>query len=300
MVRMIVCLLMSTILLIPGTRPAPATIPASYSPVGPGDSYLALGDSLATGFEVANDGQPGYPAVLLETLHTISPTLTLENLGRNGETTTSMITSTGSISSQLDLALQFIQQERAAGRRVGLVTLGIGGNDALSMYPQPFGSGADGEAVLDVFEANFNFIVAHLLEALTVDGVREGDLLIINYYNAYPNKPSLPDGEKLADIWTPRFNAVISDTATAYNIPLANVAQAFAGNEAAFTYVQPACNLMNPIVFLCDYHPRPAGHAAIAEQLFAASGYTIPPPEPTPTRLYLPLLGRPSGALFDR
>jgi lysophospholipase L1-like esterase len=285
---LLVCLLAS---------PVFSSVLADYTPVGPGDTYLALGDSLATGteHEANEDGEPGYPAVLYNRLQADYPDLNYSNLARaEGETSTSMITSTGTLSSQLELAIAFIEEERAAGRRVGLVTLSIGGNDMFSILPEAVGGeNRPGEEVLAEFESNLAIILDRLLAALTVDGERQGDLLIANAYNPYPGLQNPFDPTDTTDVWVPRLNEVISRTATLRDVPVADIATAFEGNGEAYTYVEYPIVLGIPINEAdFDLHPRPAGHAAIAEQFLRASQYAVDTTDPSDRRVYLPLVQR--------
>jgi lysophospholipase L1-like esterase len=272
--------------------------PAVYTPVGPGDTYLALGDSLATGTEHADneDGEPGYPAVLYDRLRADYPELGYTNLARaEGETSTSMITSTGTLSSQLELAIAFIEEERAAGRRVGLVTLNIGGNDMFRILPEAVGGQErPGDEVLDAFGSNLAIILDRLLAVLTVDGERQGDLIISNAYNPYPGLVNPLDPTNTTDKWVPLLNEVISETATLRDVPVADVASAFEGNQEAYIYVTRPYQLTFPIDQIdeadFDIHPRPAGHAVIAEQFLLASQYADAPSNPSDQVVYLPLV----------
>ncbi len=286
-----------SLLLLALLIPATASL-ADNPPAGPGDSYLALGDSLATGTEAPgnNDDQPGYPALVAEQLLATYPGLTVENLGRDGETSSTLLSD-----GQLAAAEAFIASEQAAGRCVGLVTLGIGGNDAITIL---LDSSVDGAVVLERFEQNLDSVLNRLQAALSAyDTTCQSDLVLMDYYNPFPGL-EFPGRGKLADTWMPAFNTVISTTAAAYGVPVAPVAVAFAGNESTLTYVNPEI-YTNPALFgnqnNLDYHPRPAGHAAIARQLLAASGYLAdddnggndpPPDDPDtpPEMLFLPLL----------
>jgi hypothetical protein len=81
---------------------------------GAGSNYLALGTSLAVGFQphrgpTAN----GYVDNVWRTYHETIPGLGLENVGCPGETTRSMLTGRGSLcgypeGSQLDAAVAFL------------------------------------------------------------------------------------------------------------------------------------------------------------------------------------------------
>ncbi len=88
--------------------------------------YLALGDSLAFGFQPNGDFTHGYVQQLSATL----PRLTLQNLGCPGETTTTMVAGgrcpyPGG-ASQLAIALAFLRAHRGTVR---LITIDIGAND---------------------------------------------------------------------------------------------------------------------------------------------------------------------------
>jgi lysophospholipase L1-like esterase len=88
--------------------------------------YLALGDSLAFGFQPNGDFTHGYVQQLSATL----PQLTLQNLGCPGETSATLVTG-GKCpypggASQLATALAFL---RAHPGKVRVITIDIGGND---------------------------------------------------------------------------------------------------------------------------------------------------------------------------
>src|SRR2546421_7362458 len=90
------------------------------------DYYLALGDSLAFGFQPNHDFTHGYVQQLSATL----PNLVLNNLGCPGETSTSLVLG-GKCPypggrSQLDTAIAFLRAHRG---KVRLITLDIGGDD---------------------------------------------------------------------------------------------------------------------------------------------------------------------------
>jgi lysophospholipase L1-like esterase len=265
--------------------PAFSYVPEAYTPAGPGDVYLALGDSIPAGFEVEanNDDQPGYPSTLLATLQEDYPDLTLENLSEPGLTSTGLISNTNSL---LDQAVAFIESERAAGRQVGLVTLTIGGNDMFSILPEILGGeGNDTEVVSQTLRANYDIIIPRLLEALTVEGERQGDLLIMNYYNPYPGLENPFDPGLTTDTWVPRYNQIIRDAAEAYGVPMAEVAAAFEGNEESLIYADVPDTLIPPLdPALFDFHPTPAGHAEIAQAYLGVSGLQ------SSEQLFLPLV----------
>lgn len=276
--------------------PTRAAVPAAVAQVGPGDIYLALGDSLPAGFEVTDDGQPGYPAQLLTELRKLRPAIVLENRGQatgtgvsGGETSTTFRAAGG----QLEQAVAFLQAQRAAGKVVSPVTLSIGGNDAIGVLLP--GSSTTLTDALTLYRANLEVILDTLVAAMTEGGVRTGDLLIQNYYNAYPG---LADDPRYKFILTvnpdadlPKFNQIIVEEAAERAIPVADVYTRFLGSEAAYTFVKrpyadPSLFLSDPSAFAADFdfHPRPFGHRAISAAFIEAGGYS--------PRVYVPLLAR--------
>ncbi|NJM05508.1 hypothetical protein HC891_03800 [Candidatus Gracilibacteria bacterium] len=254
-----------------------------YVPVGPGDVYLALGDSLAVGYEVeANaDGKPGYPNYFYAQLRATQP-ISYTNLGVTGETTTSMLADGG----QLDTAVAFIASERAAGRVVSPVTLDIGGNDVVDVLLGE--SDNTVTATLVLYRANLETILDELIAALTVNGERRGDLLITNFYNPYPeltitNNPpfiTLPPGQEpiVTDRDVPRFNAMVAEVAAARGIPVFDAFTAFDGRQAELTFVRFPYNFSDfpNLERNFDFHPREAGHIVLADGFAAVSQYPRP------------------------
>lgn len=275
--------------------PARAARPAA-APIGPGDVYLALGDSLPAGFEVADDGQPGFPTPLHAALRARRPGIALVNMGQatgtgveGGETSTTFLAPGG----QLERAVAFIAAERAAGRVVSPVTLSIGGNDAVGVILP--GSTTTVTAALALYRANLSEALDRLLGVLTEGGARTGDLIVQNYYNPYPGLASTPPynlllGSVNPDSDLPRFNQIIAEEAAARGVPVADVYTPFLGREAQYLYVQrpypsnPFGLTPDQLRASFDFHPRPAGHQAIAAAFLAAGGYT--------TTIYLPALVR--------
>jgi lysophospholipase L1-like esterase len=273
--------LLITLLVFAGS-PSYATQPTAYTPLGPGDIYLALGDSLAKGAEAAanNDNLPGYPdyfAALLKVTHTISYT----NLGVSGETSSSMIND-----GQLDAAETYIKAQIAAGKVVSPVTLDIGGNDMVAVILPD--STIPLTQALTTFEANLTVILDRLLAALTVNGQRQGDLLMMNYYNPYPELDQSTYGSFIKanpDTDLPKFNAIIERLAAERNIPVFDAYTAFKDREPELIFVR------YPYIFTTvpaeverylDYHPREAGHKVLARGFAETSDYILP-------RLYVPL-----------
>ena len=285
--RRLLLIALATALL--ATSPARAAEPPAYTPLGPGDTYLALGDSLAVGVEepTNDDSLPGYPSLLYAQLRQSFPALRYENRGVSGETSQTFIDG-----GQLSSAVSFIQSERAAGRRVGLVTLDIGGNDMVGVF---LGSNLTVTETFSLYRSNLETILDQLLAALTVNGQRNGDLLLMNYYNPYPDLTivdtppliDLPPGQQpiVTNTEVPKFNQLIAEVAAARGLPVYNAFSAFGGRQASLLFVR------YPYVFIpfsqanFDYHPRQAGHQLLASGFASISGYQL-------NRLYTPLISR--------
>jgi lysophospholipase L1-like esterase len=278
-------LTLSTLLLaISLAMPLGAAEPPTLAAAGLGDIYLALGDSLATGDEepsntAAEGDLPGYPAYLSEMLNQTLP-ISYTNLGVSGETSSSMLAPGG----QLDAAVAFIGTERAAGRRVSPVTLSIGGNDMVNVL---LGSTTTVTDALTLYRANLEQILDRLVLALDEGGEPSGDLLLMNYYNPYPNLAAfVPPGQLNADPDrdVPRFNQIIAEAAAARGLTVVDAYAAFLGREASLTFVRFPYNL-DPTALRrnFDYHPREAGHRVLASGFADATGYVL-------KRLWVPVV----------
>lgn len=292
-VRVVAILLLALVPLL--ALPTRAAVPTATEPIGPGDVYLALGDSLPAGFEVTDDGQPGYPTPLHAELVRLQPGITLTNLGRaqatsgGGETSSTFVAPGG----QLEQAVAFIGAQRAAGKVVSPVTLSIGGNDAVGVILP--GSTITLTQALTLYRTNLEAALDALVGALTEEGARTGDLLIQNLYNAYPGLADDPTcvfflGDVDPDRDLPLFNQIVAEEAAERGITVIDVFTVFQGREAEYIYARQdlpdRCAVpLNELAATLDFHPRPAGHQAMATAYLAASGYNN-------SQVYVPLVGR--------
>src|SRR4051794_27427833 len=219
-------LLIGSILLVAGFVWSRTGHYAPYTPLGPGDSYLALGDSLAAGFTVS-DPSESYVGRLTTALQRTNPKLTVTNLAIPGETSGSLR------AHQLRQAQDFIASEQAAGRRVSPITLDIGANDARAVQR---GTRAQKQDALKHVETNLARTLDDLLAA-TRDrsGKRTADIAVMTYYNPFGGDAT--DQESPA-YWALQLNQVITRVAAARSIPVADVATAFRGGLAfRYTYI---------------------------------------------------------------
>ena len=126
MLRRIACVVVAALAGV-----AALAVPASASDEHRGTRYyLALGDSLAFGYQPTKVFDQGYVTQLYADLHARQPNLVLNNLGCPGETSRTL--RVGGIcpypggGSQLDAALAFLRAHRG---QVQLITIDVGGND---------------------------------------------------------------------------------------------------------------------------------------------------------------------------
>jgi lysophospholipase L1-like esterase len=232
-----------------GTR-APAAEP--YRPTGPGDVYVALGDSLAAGYTVS-EPQEEFTARIAAAIRQEQP-IEVRNFAISGETSRSLL------DRQLPEAIHFIEAQQEAGIRVSPITLTIGGNDALRVVDAPLDVRRRTVAAV---EANIGTALDQLIAATTdPSSQRTADIAVMNYYNLFPGDP---DDQSGPTYWANQFNAAIARAAATRGVAVADVASAFAGgNVYRYTYIATG-----------DIHANPDGHALIAEQFLAALQYDL-------------------------
>jgi lysophospholipase L1-like esterase len=262
--------------LLPMAHPATAT-----TSVGPRTFYLALGDSLAWGYQPNWNIVQGYVEDLYlhllqrgaqrGTFFHLPPRGTFFeiNMACSGETAATFIAGGCPFARfkkypyagpQLAAALTFIRQHRG---QVSPVTIDIGANDLLPLV-NPSTCAEPAPAVvtqaLATFDANFSSILAQLRTALQ----GTGDLVTMNYYFPYQNQcPNL-----LLDV--EQFNQHLASDAQQNGVPVVDVFSAFGGAAV------PNANLCR-YTWICssyhDIHATTQGHAVIAAAVEATLGY---------------------------
>lgn len=265
-----------------GHRAAPhRPPPASY--------YLALGDSLSQGVQpdaagVSVSTPYGYPDQLYTLLRGRRPGLQLVKFGCMGETTATMIN--GGVcryagGSQLTAALRFLRTHR----RVSLITLDIGANDADGCIAHPSVSKlADcvGRAIPQA-TANLATILARLRSVAP-----HTQILAMNYY-----LPALAEwrnglvGQAIARLVEPAvagYNDLLGRVYQQFGVRVANVFGAFQtsdfGNQAAIPGIGV---LPRNVANICRWtwecaapprgpnvHANQAGYQVIARAFLAA------------------------------
>lgn len=238
--------------------------------VGPKSHYLAIGDSLAFGYQPDVNYTHGYSNYFYKDLQQHGTT-TYDNLGCPGETTATMINGSCPypllrkylyIGAQLPAAVKYLKKH--AGQ-VSPITLDIGTNDLLAdIDPSTCAISATWAADLAIVDTNLTqTILPQLNAALTVHGKRTGDLLLMNYYDPYQNicPNSVP--------YIQEINQHIAIDAVGYG-PVADVFRAFGG---ATTPNPNICNYTWMCSIFKNIHTSNAGYNVMANAFERAAGY---------------------------
>jgi lysophospholipase L1-like esterase len=263
MLRRILCVVVAA--LVGSTL---AITPAQAAPAP--EYYLALGDSLAFGFQPNGDFTHGYVQQLSATL----PRLVLVNLGCPGETSTSFVLGgrcpyPGG-ASQLATAVAFL---RAHPGRVKLVTIDIGGNDVNHCVTS---AGIDracfNQGLLDI-AINVSVAVARLRRAApyaTSVGMTYYDTVLAAWLAGAA-------GQALARqslVFVHQLNSLLSLIFRAARFRVADVAAAFSTDDFTLTPNGLPLNVARICqwTWMCvrrDIHANTTGYGVIA-QTFAA------------------------------
>ena len=175
------------------TKPTVAAASPSRRPslVGPKQHYLALGDSLAFGFQPNKDFSHGYVVDFFEQDLQKDGVEDFLDLGCPGETSSTFIIGgcpfAPSSPPQLASALAYLH---ANAGMVSPVTLDIGANDVLPDIDPTTCTINQVKFATDLATLDANLtqvILPQLRAALTVNGQLTGDLVMMNYYDPYQN-----------------------------------------------------------------------------------------------------------------
>jgi lysophospholipase L1-like esterase len=233
---------------------------------GPKQHYLALGDSLAFGYQPNGVYTNGYVPDLFQTLQN-EGTKDVTNYGCPGETSSTFINGGCPFAphapAQLTAAVAFLQQN--AGK-VSPVTLDIGANDLLhDTNPSTCTVNVSGFYThLATLDSNLTgTILPALLGALTVDGRATGSIVMMNYYDPLQN--FCPNTVQYTQI----LNAHLANDVSGFGI-IVDVFNAFGGdttpnpNLCSYTWICP------PPLGVGNIHPKDLGSGVIADTFAAA------------------------------
>ena len=261
----IACLLAVIAVALVAVPVAQAAPGPKYNP--PKSVYLALGDSLAFGYQQAKFLQnlptedpavynTGYVDDFAKDLTTIDPRIQTVNLGCPGETTDSLLglrpcryhppfaLHSNYTGSQIDAALAVL---RAHPGQVSPVTIDIGANDLLH-----------GESFAHT-QANLSTILAKLRDAAPYT-----EIIVLGIYN--PLIVTIPG----TDVVAQQFNAILAQTAAQYRARFADPLPVF---NPAVNEIPTICRLTLICTPLHDIHASDLGYQQLADLVFAASGY---------------------------
>jgi lysophospholipase L1-like esterase len=239
--------------------------------VGPRQYYLALGDSLAYGFQPDLNFADGYASDFFGNLKSYG-VMTRADLACPGETSETFINGGCPYAllhkyfykgAQLNAALAFLAAHQG---RVSPVTLDIGANDILPDLNARTCMADTSKFATDLalLDANLKqVILPRLRSALTVNGVVSGDLIVMNYYDPYQNlcPNTLPYLEEL--------NQHLAEDTADYG-GVIDVFDAFGGatvpnpNICGYTWI---CSVFK------DVHARSLGYSVIAQAFENEVGY---------------------------
>lgn len=234
--------------------------------VGPKKYFLALGNSLAYGYQPDLNWDDGYNDDFFSNLKSHG-SKQLINMACPGETTTTFINGGCTFAivrkyiyftSQLQAALSFIKNHPG---QVSPVTLDMGANDLLpDINTSNCTVSSSWSNDLATVQKNLGTILSQIKSALN----GTGDLLLMNYYDPYQNQcpNSVP--------YVQQLNATIASVASTYAVPVANVFNAFGGatvpnpNTCNYTWI---CNFL-----FHDIHATDKGYSVIASTFEAVYG----------------------------
>ena len=223
------------------------------SPTAPSWQYTALGDSLADGLIAQQGYVPRYA--------------TYVNLDTGANVTTTNLGVPGWHSGDLLNAIQNDTDTRNNITDAQVLTWDIGGDDlanAHDNFTKGTCGGADNQDCLRnavaTFEQNWNAIISNILKLRTTSNTIIRTMDIYNPYVASDMQAGIFD---TVEPYLDEVNNYIHSTASANNIPVANVHQAFNGADGK---TDPGTL---GLIALDGFHPNDAGHKVIADQLRA-------------------------------
>ena len=253
LVRRLLRLILVVVLLVGASQGTTLAAPASWD-------YVALGDSLATGFGAFKGYVPRYEAYI-ETDTGVAVTRT--NLGQNKWT-----------SSQLLLALRSDPTFRRATREAEIVTWNIGGNDlraARTSYKNGTCGGVDNQTCLrdsvETLKTNWTAITAEVLELRSTSNTIVRTMDIYNPYvrtdivsDTWQNDGGMNDFQVFKK-YLDRVNRHIAATSYKQGVPYAPVYLDFNGT---FGDEDPRSK---GYLSFDGLHPNDTGHRIIAGEL---------------------------------
>jgi len=256
-----------------------ATSGASQGPVyqPPQSYYLALGDSMAYGFQGpkakpgarASDFRTGYVDGFAAALKKLSPGIRVVNYGCPGESTVTFVRGGWNCDgaelhnkfrgSQLAAAEAFLRAHRG---EVSPITVTLWGGDVFPLTQR----GKQARPAISAFATHFSSILRQLRAAAP-----NAEIIVTGAWN--PEADHIKQGQPLYR----SVDAAIKRAAAASRIRVAEMFPVFDGTGNAGAQQHRLCAL----TFYCsskgDPHPTDAGYRAMAKAFLTASGYPQTP-----------------------
>ena len=247
--------------------------------VGWGGLYVALGDSLAAGYQPggAELRDTAYPALTAGRLES-GGALKLENLGCSGETTTSLVkggTCDFAAGSQLEQAEKLLKDSKD----VSLVTIDIGGNDLLRCVR---GGAQIDTACVTAGVGTVKKNLPTILKRLRTAAGPDVPVLVLGYYNPWLAAKALDQPVKGVDAAAKAYtglSAAIESAAKSTGTTFVGLDEAFSTNDTTPTTINgrtvpenaaKICTLTN-ICTAADIHLTDEGAATVARVLAKAA-----------------------------
>ena len=275
-----------------------AAVPAANAAgtfTGPKDYYVAVGDSLAFGYQQAklNNSLPPnpftYSASLFNTgyvddfataMHASGPNPTQTvNFGCPGETSSTLLNATNATTgcttfgglpihqnhpgtTQIAAAVSFLNSH---ANQTSPVTLDIGANDLLAVIRgcagDPACIQAAAPAAIGAVAQNTGIALAQLKAAAP-----RAKIIVLGLYNP---TFTLPGGDQLTQF----FNATIAQVAASQGAAFADPFNTINHGAAYPNEAASVCSQIAICTPLQDIHPFDNGYQAIADVIFGVSGY---------------------------
>lgn len=268
----VVALTLGGLVLLPGTATGGGSQRPVYQP--PQRYYLALGDSMAYGFQPtkakpgarATDFDTGYVDVFAKRLRQLSPKLTVVNYGCPAESTVSFTRGRcpglaegakvhdADRGAQLKAARAFL---RAHPGQVSPITLSLWGGDLVPLSKK----GKHARRAIAAFGSRFASILKELRAAAPA-----AEIIVTGAWNLEPDKFAAVE---------PLYRAVEAAIEAGAAASRARVADMFTALNGAGSVARRRARLCS-LTFLCsqgDPHPTDAGYRAMARAFVSASGY---------------------------
>ena len=261
------------VLLLVIATPSAFAASSSYSHrfmlVGPKSRYLALGNSLAFGFQPNLNFSHGYADDFMSNLSQRG-VKHLANLGCPGETSSTFINGGCPypflrkfpyIGPQLAAAVTYLKFYRG---QVSPVTLDIGANDLQPDFNTSTCTiSSSFSSDLATVDANVKTILTQLQAAMTVNGQMTGDIVMMNYYDPYQN--ICPDTVP----YIQQLNQHLAADVQGFGI-IVDVFDPFGGAGVPNNNI---CNYTWMCSIFKDIHATSAGYSVIANAFENGTGY---------------------------